>query len=178
MREAILDVTAELAAEVGERALTMSEIASRTGIGRATLYKYYGDVESILAAWHERMIGQHLDQLREAITDEDDPHRQLTLAARRHAETIQQHHGANTLILQPASSAEQAATVAEGTAQLVGLFTDLARAAKAADPDSVPVPPAEFANYLIHALAAAATTTSRPALTRLVELTVPATSSP
>ena len=48
VRDAILNSTAELAAEHGVRSVTMSQIAERAGIGRATLYKYFSDVETIL----------------------------------------------------------------------------------------------------------------------------------
>jgi AcrR family transcriptional regulator len=45
----------------------MSQIAAEaSGIGRATLYKYFPDVESILRAWHERQVGAHLHQLHAA----------------------------------------------------------------------------------------------------------------
>jgi AcrR family transcriptional regulator len=37
--------------------------AVATGIGRATLYKYFPDVEAILVAWHERQVTAHLAQL-------------------------------------------------------------------------------------------------------------------
>src|SRR5437879_13400998 len=60
VREAILDTTAALVAEHGLRSVTMSQIAEQTGIGRATLYKYFADVEAILGAWHERQITGHL----------------------------------------------------------------------------------------------------------------------
>ena len=50
--DAILDATAELIAEHGPMSVAMSAIAERAGIGRATLYKYFPDVESILVAWH------------------------------------------------------------------------------------------------------------------------------
>jgi len=41
----------------------MSQIAEETGIGRATLYKYFSDVEAILIAWHERQVTGHLEYL-------------------------------------------------------------------------------------------------------------------
>ncbi|XVV06649.1 TetR/AcrR family transcriptional regulator [Actinosynnema sp. CA-248983] len=63
VRDAILDATAALVAEKGLLAVTMSQIAEKTGIGRATLYKYFGDVEAILLAWHERQVGVHLNLL-------------------------------------------------------------------------------------------------------------------
>ena len=63
VREAILVTTAALVAEHGLRSLTMSQIAEGTGIGRATLYKYFSGVEAILLAWHERQITGHLEYL-------------------------------------------------------------------------------------------------------------------
>jgi AcrR family transcriptional regulator len=41
----------------------MSQVAEETGIGRATLYKYFPDVEAILLAWHERHVAAHLEYL-------------------------------------------------------------------------------------------------------------------
>jgi AcrR family transcriptional regulator len=65
VRQATLDTTAALVAEHGLASVTMSQIAKETGIGRATLYKYFPDVDSILTAWHERQINAHLKQLAE-----------------------------------------------------------------------------------------------------------------
>jgi AcrR family transcriptional regulator len=62
VRDAILDTAAALVAEHGLLAVTMSQIAETTGIGRATLYKYFPDVEANLVAWHERQITAHLAQ--------------------------------------------------------------------------------------------------------------------
>src|SRR5436305_10812625 len=65
VRDAILDTTAALVAEHGLHAVTMSQIAEAAGIGRATLYKYFPDVEAILVAWHERHVAAHLAHLAE-----------------------------------------------------------------------------------------------------------------
>src|SRR2546428_5126522 len=73
VRDATLDTTAALVAEHGLRGVTMSAIAEKTGIGRATLYKYFPDVEAILLAWHERQITVHLGQLAEIRDRTDDP---------------------------------------------------------------------------------------------------------
>jgi AcrR family transcriptional regulator len=60
VQDAILDTTAELIVEQGPMSVTMSTIAARVGIGRATLYKYFPDLESILIAWHTRNFGHRL----------------------------------------------------------------------------------------------------------------------
>src|SRR5437667_6777863 len=65
VRDAILHTTAALVAEHGLRSVTMSQIAEATGIGRATLYKYFSGVEAILVAWHERQVTSHLECLAE-----------------------------------------------------------------------------------------------------------------
>ena len=71
--DAILDTTAALVSRHGLLAVTMSRIAEETGIGRATLYKYYPDVEAILVAWHERLIAAHLEQLATLRAQPGDP---------------------------------------------------------------------------------------------------------
>jgi AcrR family transcriptional regulator len=51
----------------------MSQIAERAGIGRATLYKYFPDVETILLAWHERQITGHLEHLAQVRDQAGEP---------------------------------------------------------------------------------------------------------
>ena len=63
VRRAVLDAAARLVAGHGVSGVTMSAIAQSAGIGRATLYKYFPDVESILVAWHERQVESHLAEL-------------------------------------------------------------------------------------------------------------------
>lgn len=63
VQDAILDATSELIVEHGPMSVAMSAIAERAGIGRATLYKYFPDIESILVAWHARDFGDHLAHL-------------------------------------------------------------------------------------------------------------------
>jgi AcrR family transcriptional regulator len=64
-RDAILDTTAALVAKHGLASVTMTQIAEETGVGRATLYKYFPDVDAILAAWHERHVTRNLEHLVE-----------------------------------------------------------------------------------------------------------------
>jgi hypothetical protein len=69
VQDAVLDAAAALAAEHGPASVTMSQIAEQAGIGRATLYKYFPDVEAILIAWHQRHITRHLAQLTRSAAD-------------------------------------------------------------------------------------------------------------
>src|SRR5258708_7885033 len=66
VQDAVLDAVAALVAEHGIASVGMSQIAGRTGIGRATLYKYFPDIEAVLTAWHERQVTRHLAQLTQA----------------------------------------------------------------------------------------------------------------
>lgn len=66
VREAVLDQASALIAKEGLAALTMSRLAEASGIGRATLYKYFSDLQDVLAAWHERHVAGHLRQLHAA----------------------------------------------------------------------------------------------------------------
>ncbi|WP_308030980.1 TetR/AcrR family transcriptional regulator [Streptomyces sp. CoH27] len=51
----------------------MSHIAKEPGIGRATLYTYFPDVQSILIAWHEHHIAAHRARLAQAREHADGP---------------------------------------------------------------------------------------------------------
>ncbi len=77
VRDAIQEATAALVAEHGLRAVTMSQIAEKTGIGRATLYKYFPDVDAILQAWHHRQITGHLQHLAQVRDHAGEPGRRL-----------------------------------------------------------------------------------------------------
>jgi AcrR family transcriptional regulator len=63
VRQAILDAVGQLVEQQGVLAVTMSEVAERAGIGRATLYKYFPDVQTLLAAWHQQHVLSHLQVL-------------------------------------------------------------------------------------------------------------------
>ena len=95
VREAILDTAWTLAAGQGPASVTMSAIAERAGIGRATLYKYFPDVQSILVAWHHRQIGRHLLHLAEVRDKAIDPEQRLQAVLEAYAHIHQQrtrHH--------------------------------------------------------------------------------------
>ena len=170
VRNAILETTATLVAERGLRAVTMSQIAEETGIGRATLYKYFSGVEEILVAWHERQIRGHLTHLAGI---RDRAHRERLEAVLeayafiRH-ETRDHHDTELAAFLHR----DELRHVVRAQQQLRAMIRDLL--AEGAESGSVrgDVAPDELATYCLHALAAASSLPSRAAIGRLVAVTI------
>lgn len=172
VREAILDTTAILAAEHGPASVTMSQVAGQVGIGRATLYKYFPDVDAILAAWHHRQITHHLAQLAEARDRESEPGARLhavlgayTEIHRQRSRHDQQPHGADL-----AMRLHQGDEVAAAHRELHRMFRDLLRDAATSGDIRDDVAPDELARYCVHALTAATGATSKAAARRLVDV--------
>lgn len=170
VRNAIMDTTSALVFEQGLRSVTMSEIAEKTGIGRATLYKYFSDVETILYAWHQRHIDQqieHLTEIRDRATAPIEKLESVLEAHARHIHEIRSHH-----------ETELAAVVHRGEhlAQAESRLKDFIEAlvTDAAETSSVrnDSPPAELAEYCIHALNAARNAASKAAVRRVVSTTL------
>lgn len=176
VRDAILDTTAGLVFEHGLRSVTMAQIAERTGIGRATLYKYFSDVEAILLAWHTRQMSTHLASLVDVRDRAATPERRLhaVLAAYAHiAHQTSGHH--DTDIGRLLHSDEHHSTARH---QLHTLVTDLVIDAAQTGDLRRDVPPTELAGYCLHALNAAADLPSQAAVDRLVTITLDALRPP
>lgn len=168
VREAILDAAGDLLHHRGLLGVTMSDLATTAGIGRATLYKYFPDVEQVVAAWHERQVAAHLAQLaaiRKRPGDSVQRLRAVSLAYGRICQQRQQHGDAE---LRAALHRHRPA--GERPDQLVAIFADLIAEAAAAGAVRRDVPPDELAAYCISALEAASAATTPAALTRLVEV--------
>ena len=163
VREATLDTTAVLVAKHGLRSVTMSQIAEETGIGRATLYKYFPDVEAILVAWHERQISRHLEHLAELGNQAGEAGERLKAVLQAYA-LIQHEHNATEL----AALLHRGRHVARAQQRLSRFIRDLLQEAAEAGHVRDDVPTEELAPYCIHALAAANRMPSRAAVERLV----------
>ena len=172
VRDAILDTTAALAEERGVLEVTMSEIAQETGIGRATLYKYFSDVEAILLAWHERQIGTHLQQLEEARERASDPYERLADVLQAYARISRGSQGHRDAEL--AALMHRGHHVAHAERRLHGMVRDLVAEAAAAGHIRNDMAPEDLATYCIHALTATRAVRSRAAADRLVDLTLDA----
>lgn len=168
VREAILHTTAKLVAERGERSVTMSEIANQVGIGRATLYKYFNDIDSILDAWHEHMIATHLADLTATAASQNNAGERLRSLVAKHVAMIQEHHSPSGAIMTVEAHRTQA--VADGLDRLVGFFAQHVEEAQDQRTLRSAAPPNEYARFLLHALDAAASTNTKAATKRLIDL--------
>lgn len=170
VRDAILDAVAALAAQHGLLSVTMSQIAEETGIGRATLYKYFPDVESILAAWHERQVTVHLGQLIAVRDEATGAGEQLSAVLEAYALIQHGIRGAHSSEL--AVHLHRSDHVARARHQLHQLVRDLVAAAAAEGQIRDDVGADELAAYCLHALAAASGLPSKAAVRRLVRVTL------
>jgi AcrR family transcriptional regulator len=170
VHDATLDASAALVREHGLASVTMSQIAAAAGIGRATLYKYFPDVEAILVAWHDRQITRHLQLLAEA----RDSAAAATSAGRLEAVLeafawIQHQHHDTEL---PVALLHGGEHVARARQQLRDLISTLL--AEGAEVGTVrsDIDPGELASYCLHALTAAGNLTSKAAVRRLLAVTM------
>ena len=170
VREATMDTTAALVAEHGLRSVTMSQIAEETGIGRATLYKYFSDVESILHEWHERQINDHLNLLGEARDRANDPGQRLEAVLEAYA--LISHGSRQHQDTELAALMHQSQHVGQAEARLRRMIRDLILEAQTAGDVRTDVKADELASYCLHALTAAKGLSSRAARRQLVEVTL------
>jgi AcrR family transcriptional regulator len=167
VRDAIMETTAALVFEYGLRGVTMAQIADRTGIGRATLYKYFPDVDAILHAWHGQHVDRHLEQLAQIRDGAGDPGDRLVAVLTRYAHIVQQrqNHSHDTDLVRFLHPDHQ---VADAHGQLHDMIRQLITEAAEVGRLRDDVEPSELAGYCLHALNGAAALTSDAAVARLV----------
>ena len=167
VRDATLDTAAALVAEHGLASVTMSKIAEETGIGRATLYKYFPDVEAILVAWHERQVTSHLEHLIAIRDQAGDADERLETVLEAFALISHQRHGTELAAL-----LHRGEHVFRAQQRLSDLIRDLLIEGAATGDLRDDVAPDELASYCLHALTAASSLPSKAAVRRLVTVTL------
>jgi AcrR family transcriptional regulator len=167
VRDAAADTTAALVTQRGLRSVTMSQIAAETGIARATLYKYFPDVEAILVAWHEREVARHLAYLEELRNAAEDAESALEAVLEAYALIRNQHDSGDlSRLLHEGEHVERAQD------RLRSFLTELLSEARAMASVRDDVAPDELANYCLCALAGASALPSKAAVRRLVRVTL------
>lgn len=167
VRDATLDATASLVAEHGLASVTMSQIAATTGIGRATLYKYFPDVDSILVAWHERQIRTHLDHLTAVRDRAGDARERLEAVLRAYALMANEHDNSPVAAL-----LHRGEHVARAQHHLKNFLRELLIEGARTGEVRHDVAPGELATYCLHALTAASELPSKAAVNRLLDVTL------
>lgn len=76
-RDRILEAAIRLIADEGLAHVTMSLLAERAGVSRATLYHYFPDLDHVLVAWVERQVDRFISDLARKVEGEADPVRRL-----------------------------------------------------------------------------------------------------
>ena len=170
VREATLDTVAELMSEHGLRSVTMSQIAEQTGIGRATLYKYFSDVEAILHTWHERQINLHLEHLAHVRQLAEAPAERLEAVLEAFAFISHQSRAQHDTEL--AAFLHRDSQVVQAERQLHDMVRELLGECVNVGEIRDDVAPGELATYCLHALAAARGMPSRSAVRKLVSVTL------
>ncbi|RWP31979.1 TetR/AcrR family transcriptional regulator [Mesorhizobium sp.] len=167
VRDATLDATAALVAEHGLLSVTMAKIAEETGIGRATLYKYFPNVEAILVAWHEHQVTGHLERLITIRDQVGDAGERLKAVLEAYAFISHEHHGIKLV-----ARLHRGEHVVKAQHQLHHLIRDLLAEGAATGDLRDDVAPDELATYCLHALTAASSLRSKAAVRRLVAVTL------
>jgi AcrR family transcriptional regulator len=167
VHDAILDTARALVDRHGLRSVTMSQIAEETGIGRATLYKYFSGVEPILIAWHERHVAKHLEHLKQLRDQPGEPRARLEAVLQAYALiAFERHrHGGElgALVHQPEHT--------RGPEQrLVEIVRGLLMEAREVGDVRTDVPTDELTTFSLRALEAAGALSSKAAVQRLVTL--------
>ena len=167
VHDATLDATAALVAKHGLLSVTMAKIAEETGIGRATLYKYFPDVEAILVAWHKRQVAGHLEHLIAVRDHAGNAGERLEAVLEAYAFISHEHHGTEL-----AAGLHQGEHVVRARHHLHQLIRDLLAEGAATGDLRNDVAPDELATYCLHALTAASSLPSKAAVRRLVAVTL------
>ena len=167
VREAILDATWALVDEHGLLSVTMSQIAEKAGIGRATLYKYFPDVETILLAWHERHVGGHLEHLADVRHRAGDARGRLEVVLGAYALSEYKRHASEL-----ASMLHRGEHVLRAQQHLTDIIRELLSEAAETGEVRDDVASEELASYCLHALTAAVHMQSEAAVRRLVQVTL------
>ena len=93
-RERILDAARERFADRGFDAVTMSEIAARAGVARATVFNHFGSKHALVEAITASVFDYYAVMLDQALADETSPTPALVRALFEHMGAgIEQFHG-------------------------------------------------------------------------------------
>ncbi len=169
VRSSILDAVHTQIRARGLAGITMSGIAHDAGIGRATLYKYFPDIQAILDAAHEQHVTAHLTELRDLAAIDRPVDERLTSTLARYLAicTERQRHGDTEV----STVLHRSDVVARAEADLLQLLTDLLHEAQQSGVVRDDTDGEQLARYCLHSLAGG-DTQAEASLSPLLRLTL------
>lgn len=165
VRQAVMEAALALASERGFQKVSMSEVAARAGITRATLYKYFGDVDAIFQEWHRATLHDHQARVAEIANGEGDPAAKLAGILETYALTVFRHHGNGF-----ASMLHRQKHARRAEAHLVGILAQLVGAGARSGDFRRDIPPEELARFCHSSLSSAYLLADEGAVRRAVGL--------
>lgn len=126
-RSRILDAVAELSAEHGYEAMTISDIVSRAGVARKTLYESYAGKEEVFLAALDAAFAAVFARVEETCSVEGgDWHEPVRAALVELLDYLSDHHAeAQMLIVEaPAATPASAARYQAAVDRFIGLLSD------------------------------------------------------
>ena len=169
VRDATLDAAERLVHQKGLASVTMSDLARETGIGRATLYKYFPDLNAVLKAWHERHVAAHLHDLHAFVHGHAPVLERLRGVLEMHATTNSRRHGSEL-----AAMLHSGQHVDQAMQHLRHAVAGLIKAGGEAEQLRTDLAPDELAVFCLSAVEGASRLTSKAAVARLVGVTMAA----
>lgn len=173
VRQAVMGAALALASERGFQKVSMSNVAARAGITRATLYKYFGDVDAIFEEWHQATLRHHLAHFAEIAAGDGDPALKLAEILETYALTVFRHHGTRF-----ASMLHRQDHARRAEARLVGLIEKLVAAGVQSGLFRKDIAPEELARFCHSSLSSTHMLADEQAVRRAASLLLDALARP
>ena len=156
VRTAVLDAIGALMHEGGPERVTMVAIAKRAGIGRAALYRYFPDAKQALEAWHDDLVGRHIEALERLGALAPDAESALHAVLQGYAKNLARgaRHGGGAAL-----HATEAATAAR--ARLIATIAKIIQQGKEEGVVRRDIPSKDLAQFAVATLSSAARITGR-----------------
>ena len=140
-RERLLNAATELFYEEGVHTVGIDRVIERAGVAKATLYNTYGSKDGLIRAYLADRHESRRARITAKVEQHQDPRERLLAVfdSQHDSITAPDYHGC--AFVNASAEASPDSSIQEATAEyrdwIRGLFTDLARAAGAAEPEQL-----------------------------------------
>ncbi|MFT4083346.1 MAG: TetR/AcrR family transcriptional regulator [Nocardioides sp.] len=92
VRRRIFEAFAELMASSSYDAITMAQLAERSGLGRTAIYHHFHDKDAVVVAFATEETSRYLEALRGLLASTSDPAERLRIYLRNHLDSGERFH--------------------------------------------------------------------------------------